>query len=715
MNFKFSCVVDNKPIFKAQAYIFINSLLELADIKPQDIYVHTTKKEKDDFYDWLDNKKVNVIEICAFDERNPYCNKLKQLATFQDMDDFDYVFLLDCDIAVVSLEGLNLEADIYSKVVDFPNPSYEVLQNIFNAAKVTSLKQVTVNFAQNEKDLTDANNANGGVYIISNKIIKPLAKEWIDFANWSLDHIELYTANYAKHVDQVSFALALNKLGIESNNLDIKWNFPTHVKKDLLPDIHPNIIHFHSSINEHMQLKKVDLKNVDEQIEKVNEVISKKLANSLNNSLFWDLRYVLYPELGSGVGSRGDVLNYKKNIIKYATYKYLDKKIIDVGCGDLELTRDFNFKNYLGLDVSQEALRIAKSKKPDLDFLNANITSNAITDADLIMCFDVLIHQSKKEDFKEIVKSIVEKAHERIIIGAYNKKPQYSSDITHFYNGILDEVKSYDKFNEIGIIAEYRDVSVVVATKHQNLHKRDIPSEVLNKAFGQVNRPDLLQYLVDVSRYNFGFFTSHYPRVFEYSWLLEQLETEKKGNVLDIGAGVCPLPICLSENGLSVFTVDSHPITREKDNIADWNEWGFLDYSLFNKDIQSSNVDFLKFNGAVLFDFIYSISVIEHIPGKGRRKIIQKASKLLRKGGKLLLTIDIIPNTNNFWNLSEDKEVEPMEQHGRIDSFKKELKANGFEVVEEHVQRNIPNSRTDVYYVKAILKSENIFSKYFKK
>src|SRR5690606_9057428 len=207
-----------------------------------------------------------------------------------------------------------------------------------------------------------------------------------------------------------------------------------------------------------------------------------------------------------------------------------------------------------------------KAKRPDWQFLNKSIIDENIFEVDLVMCFDVLIHQSKKEDFQEMVKSMIEKATDRIIIGAYNEQPTYSSKITHYYNGILEEIKKHDKFDEIGVMGKYRDVSVIVGTKNSNTHKRDIGAEDLNKAFQEMERPDLLQYLVDVSRGNLGFYTSHYPRVFEYSWLLEQLEGQSNIKVLDIGAGVCPLPLCLSDMGLNVTTVDSHSTKRlEKD------------------------------------------------------------------------------------------------------------------------------------------------------
>jgi len=40
---------------------------------------------------------------------------------------------------------------------------------------------------------------------------------------------------------------------------------------------------------------------------------------------------------------------------------------------------------------------------------------------------------------------------------------------------------------------------------------------------------------------------------------------------------------------------------------------------------------------------------------------------------------------------------------------------NGFKILEEEVQRNILDSRTDLYYVKAILNQKNLLFKLFNK
>lgn len=520
MKIKYSCLIDKTPIFRKQAYIFVNSLLELVNVSPNDIYVHTTFIEEGDFFNWLNQLGVNIIKIEEFDFRNKYCNKLAQLSTFQNLKEYDYVFLMDCDTALISLEGLDLKGDVYAKIVDFPNPPLSVLKDIYKAAELEFVEAETT-FSLENKHITAFNNCNGGLYIFSKQGLNDIAPKWKEYALWSIENAKLFTEKYEKHADQVGFSLALSSLNKNVNHLGIEWNYPIHMSSKLLSNINPKIIHFHN-----------------------------------------------------------------------------------------ELTGDFNIK-YKGV------------KSVDVEILKLNNLIN--------------------------------------------------------YKNIKEESMN---------------------------HVRDISDELLKRAYLEVKRPDLLQYLVDVSRKNFKFYTSHYPRVFEYSWLLDQVENEKGKSILDIGAGVCPLPLCLTEMGLNVTTIDSHPNIRKIDKLENWNEWGFLNYKIFNKKIKSYNMDFIKFRSFKKFDFIYSISVIEHIPKKNRLKLLKRAAKLLKKNGELLFTIDLIPNTNKLWNLSEDKEVDIIEEHGTIESFKKELNKNGFKIIEDEIQREIDDSRTDIYYVKAILEKK---------
>src|SRR5262245_43796544 len=84
-------------------------------------------------------------------------------------------------------------------------------------------------------------------------------------------------------------------------------------------------------------------------------------------------------------------------------------------------------------------------------------------------------------------------------------------------------------------------------------HPYDMDDADLARARAEATRPDLLDELVAIGRAVFGFFPYHYPYTLNYPWILERLELLPPGaRVLDLGAGVSPVPIALAQRGLRV-------------------------------------------------------------------------------------------------------------------------------------------------------------------
>jgi len=63
-------------------------------------------------------------------------------------------------------------------------------------------------------------------------------------AKWALDRRDLF-GSWAGFVDQVSFALAMRDIGANVKHLDLVWNYPTNAANELLPDIAPQLLHYH--------------------------------------------------------------------------------------------------------------------------------------------------------------------------------------------------------------------------------------------------------------------------------------------------------------------------------------------------------------------------------------------------------------------------------------------------------------------------------------
>jgi hypothetical protein len=203
-----------------------------------------------------------------------------------------------------------------------------------------------------------------------------------------------------------------------------------------------------------------------------------------------------------------------------------------------------------------------------------------------------------------------------------------------------------------------------------------------------------------LSRRAFGFHTSHYPHTINYPWIAEQLEHLPKGSrLLDIAAGVSPVPLLLAEWGMIVECVDRHPVVRTPPTMPDWSEWGFFDYGTLHPNLTAYHCDVADFTPRASFDAIYSISSLAHFPRVAREATLSSCWEWLRREGLLVLAIDVIPSSDFIWNRSEGLQVEPPIQHGTVDGVLRQLAELGFQIKESRIERAVYKSRTDLLFI----------------
>jgi 2-polyprenyl-3-methyl-5-hydroxy-6-metoxy-1,4-benzoquinol methylase len=237
-------------------------------------------------------------------------------------------------------------------------------------------------------------------------------------------------------------------------------------------------------------------------------------------------------------------------------------------------------------------------------------------------------------------------------------------------------------------------------------HPYDMDDADLARARTEAPRPDLLDELIATGRAVFGFFPNHYPYTLNYPWVLERLEPLPPGaRVLDVGAGVSPLPIVLAQRGLRVDCIDNSPTPRTMPVTAEWNEWGFFDYSVVDPHICSFRHDALEHEPAQLYDRVYSVSVLAHMTRLDREKSVERISEWLRPGGRLLLAIDLLPKSDFLWNRSAGVEVEPPTEHGTVNDLLASIEREGLRVTERTIRRTVHVSRTDLLFVEAVART----------
>lgn len=205
-----------------------------------------------------------------------------------------------------------------------------------------------------------------------------------------------------------------------------------------------------------------------------------------------------------------------------------------------------------------------------------------------------------------------------------------------------------------------------------------------------------IREVIVTSQDRLGFFTQHPPRLFEYPWIVAQLIGDTPIHAADLGAGVSPVPLMLAEAGNAVTTVDLSNRTVRIGQDGRITEWGFLDYAVLHPAITSHNQSFeeVAFADQAL-DVVYSISVIEHIPARLRRRIFARIGQLLPVGGRFVATLDLRPGTRDLWN-RDRKRIVDATGHGTLDDLLMELKANRLMVEHLQIERGLPGSATDV-------------------
>ena len=217
----------------------------------------------------------------------------------------------------------------------------------------------------------------------------------------------------------------------------------------------------------------------------------------------------------------------------------------------------------------------------------------------------------------------------------------------------------------------------------------DIGQAGLDAALARSDNPALLRRLVSISRRQFGWFSRRSSRADEYVWVADLVGRGPPARIADIGAGVSPLPILLAGHGHAVVTIDGSDIARiPGQGEREWDGWGYLDYAALNGRISSIN---RRAGEAMLaagsLDACYSVSVVEHMAAGERRALCELIAGWTRAGADLLLTVDLVPGTDDLWNMNQGRVVESLADHGSFGQLAEEVERAGFRVAAHSIRR----------------------------
>lgn len=693
-----TCVVDTAPTFQLEALRWYASATQCADIAPHDLVIHSLASTPSDVLSFLESEGVQVVPIAPFDARSPHCNKIAGALSLAERVETGPIVLTDSDVAILSdPRSLSPGApgQMIGKTVDGPNPPIEILDRVFADAGVPLPAAVPLEWMP---DLTTrATNLNGGLYVLRAEDLAKLALSWSKWARYMLDRRDLLE-NWGIHVDQVAMALAIASSGLTVEALPAEWNFPTHRPGRIPPAIaEPQVLHYHRNVDAIGRLLPVGRAEVDEQIRRVNAAFSDLLKRFFPNRSFWNWRYATNPDLGSGVGSRGDARELKQRVLKDLERILQPKSVLDIGCGDGTVSKGIFAGHYTGFDLSEEALTQARHHHPNGSFLSGTLGDHSVH-ADLAICLDVLIHQPDPESYRRLVSDALAGGRVATIISGYDRAPSSDSPMIYFHEALWDTLRNLSPAAELYPVFQLNETVAYLVLHATGAHRRDFSADTLAGVARQHPLPMLLLELRLLARQTLGFYPDHPPRLWEYPAVAEEiLRSESIGLVVaDIGAGVNPLVPFLASRGLRVHTIDPSHSVRVLPFTEDVNEWGFFDYASAGMAERSWNCTLDAVDPGVRFDLAYSVSVIEHLPAADRRALLGDLSDRLRPGGRVILTVDLVRDARTLWNRSEGKMVDPPEEHGTLDELCSEAAAVGLDVLSTTVIHDWGETPVDI-------------------
>lgn len=668
-----------------------------AAIPPGRMVVHAVSDTRSDVLDFLRAEGVTIEQIEPFDERSPHCNKIagaRKLAAA--LDGVGTVALTDTDVAILhDPTAIELASrSIAGKIVDLPNPSAEALAAVFEAAGLAEPPRVPIPY---RPESTFRGNLNGGLYVLSVQDLGHLADAWGKWALWQLEHPGLLDGEMF-HTDQIAMCLAIADLDLHVQALDAWWNLPLH-HPDLLPSDpgEPKLLHYHWLLTNTGMLTETGHDATDKAIRRANEAIAETYKEFFPNATFWSWRYSTDPELGSGVGSRGQALEDKRHLLGRIVATLRPVELLDVGCGDGAATAHLAVEKYTGIDLSADAVALARETRPTGDFVVGDPTELSRS-AEVVLCLDVLIHQSSLTAYRSLIEWLVDATGRALVVAGYEREPATTSAMISYHEPLSVSLLEADPELELYPLRVAHEITTYLALRRpHDRHPRDFSAKTLADAMKHHPDPLSLVSLRGTAWETVGFLPDHMPRLFEYPIVLDLIRrlVPIGSRIGDVGAGVNPLVPHLHRLGYLVDTIDPSTLIRQEPRGV-WNEWGYLDYAARGWAHMSWNCELAQVPSEVLFDMLFSISVIEHLPAADRRALLSDVASRLVPGGELIVTVDVLRGRRALWNRSEGRQVEDAASHGSIDDVRSELEEAGFSVVQSTVFGELGDSPVDI-------------------
>ncbi len=461
----FGCVAEGDPRYLGQALRLLQSLRWFGGRQAGAAFAVGLVGEADPgFARELERLGAELWPLPRYSSRHPHSNKL-QLPRQAAAEAFDVVALLDCDTLVVDdptpfLHGGGLGAKI-ADTASVPLPLLEAVFAHFGRSLPPVRHETTL-----DRQPTIAY-CNAGVLLFSREARGRLLPRWLAHHDRLLECLELL-GDRAVFCEQVSLALALGEEPELLRELPPEMNFPIHLPREMVPpellDADARIVHYHWKLSAgNGLLQETYFPRVQKRLADFNERLAEDWRRDFSNARFWNERYFTNPELGSGLGSRGAPLFWKRALLARLVAERRPASLLDVGCGDGEATAELSVERTLGIDVSERAIEVARSRFPRRRFATGDFLELEVEDADCCLCLDVLIHQADPAAYRALVGKLLRHTRRFGVVSGYERPPQHGSAITFFHEPLTRTLERCGA-HAVQRLGSYRETEVLLYT-----------------------------------------------------------------------------------------------------------------------------------------------------------------------------------------------------------------------------------------------------------
>jgi protein O-GlcNAc transferase len=162
----------------------------------------------------------------------------------------------------------------------------------------------------------------------------------------------------------------------------------------------------------------------------VRKLILKPAIVFTNSPDYWEQRYSLSGN--SGASSYGRLAEFKASVINKFVEENKINSVIEFGCGDGNQLSLAKYPRYIGIDVSQTAIKLCKQKF-DKDTTKSFLTASDAkgVNAELSMSLDVIYHLIEDEIYNDYMTKLFISAKSYVCIYSSNYDDQFAEGASH--------------------------------------------------------------------------------------------------------------------------------------------------------------------------------------------------------------------------------------------------------------------------------------------